>query len=105
MSVSTHVLDAVAGRPAAGIGVRLLAGEHVVGEGVTDTDGRCRLAEGPTATGPHRLLFATGPWFAGQERETFWPEVVLVFEVRDPAAHHHVPLLLSPYAYSTYRGS
>jgi 5-hydroxyisourate hydrolase len=105
VSVSTHVLDAVAGGPAAGVGVRLLAGDAVVAEGVTDVDGRCRLAEGPTAAGPHRLVFATGAWFAGRERETFWPEVVLVFEVRDPAAHHHVPLLLSPYAYSTYRGS
>jgi 5-hydroxyisourate hydrolase len=105
VSVSTHVLDAVAGRPAAGIAVRLLVGDRVAAEGVTDRDGRCRLTEGATATGPHRLVFATGPWFAEQGRETFWPEVVLTFTVTEPAEHHHVPLLLSPFAYSTYRGS
>ena len=105
MSVSTHVLDAVLGRPAAGIAVRLLAGDDVVAEGVTDADGRCRLTEAATAAGPHRLVFATGDWFAGQGRETFYPEVVLAFAVREPAEHHHVPLLLSPFSYSTYRGS
>jgi 5-hydroxyisourate hydrolase len=50
-------------------------------------------------------VFATGPWFAEQGREAFWPEVVLTFAVAEPAEHHHVPLLLSPFAYSTYRGS
>ena len=105
MSVSTHVLDAVAGRPAAGIAVQLLAGNDLVAEGVTDADGRCRLTEEPTAAGPHRIVFATGEWSAAHGRETFWPEVVLTFAVREPAEHHHVPLLLAPFAYSTYRGS
>jgi 5-hydroxyisourate hydrolase len=105
MSVSTHVLDAVAGRPAAGIAVRLFAGEYLLAEGVTDRDGRCRLTEDATGVGPHRLVFATGPWFTEQGRETFYPEVVLTFAVQEPAEHHHVPLLLSPFAYSTYRGS
>ena len=105
MSVSTHVLDSVAGRPAAGMTVRLLAGDDLVAEGTTDADGRCRLAEEATAAGVHRLVFGTGEWFAGQGRETFYPEVVLTFAVREPAEHHHVPLLLSPFAYSTYRGS
>ncbi|RFU20225.1 hydroxyisourate hydrolase [Geodermatophilus marinus] len=105
MSVSTHVLDAALGRPAAGLVVRLLAADRELAAGVTDDDGRCRLAEGPTAAGPHRLVFDTGPWFAARGRETFWPEVVLAFAVREPAEHHHVPLLLSPFAYSTYRGS
>ena len=105
MSVSTHVLDAVLGRPAAGIGVRLLAGEELVGEGVTDADGRCRLTGDATRAGAHRLVFATGPWFEDQGRDTFYPEVVLTFAVREPAEHHHVPLLLAPFAYSTYRGS
>jgi 5-hydroxyisourate hydrolase len=50
-------------------------------------------------------VFATGPWFTEQGREAFWPEVVLTFAVAEPADHHHVPLLLSPFAYSTYRGS
>ena len=92
MSVSTHVLDSVLGRPAAGVAVRLVAGEELV-------------AEGSTAPGAHRLVFATGPWFAGQGRDTFYPEVVLAFDVREPSEHHHVPLLLAPFAYSTYRGS
>jgi 5-hydroxyisourate hydrolase len=105
VSVSTHVLDAVAGRPAAGMAVRLFAGEDLVAEGVTDRDGRCRLTEEATAMGLHRLVFTTGPWFTEQGRETFWPEVVLAFAVREPAEHHHVPLLLSPFAYSTYRGT
>ena len=105
MSVSTHVLDSVAGRPASGIAVRLFAGEQQVGEGVTDADGRCRLAEGATGYGTHRLVFATGAWFAAQGRAAFYPEVVLTFAVEEPAEHHHVPLLLAPFAYSTYRGS
>jgi 5-hydroxyisourate hydrolase len=105
VSVSTHVLDAVSGRPAAGIAVRLTAGEQLLAEGVTDRDGRCRLTEESTAAGTHRLVFATGPWFAEQGRETFYPEVVLTFVVQEPSDSHHVPLLLAPFAYSTYRGS
>jgi 5-hydroxyisourate hydrolase len=104
VSISTHVLDAVAGRPAAGIAVRLFAGEALLAEGVTDPDGRCRLTEDATGVGTHRLVFATGAWFREQRREAFYPEVVLTFAVREPAEHHHVPLLLSPFAYSTYRG-
>jgi 5-hydroxyisourate hydrolase len=105
VSVSTHVLDAVLGRPAAGMRVQLLDAHGLVAEGTTDDDGRCRLTGDPTAAGPHRLVFGTGPWAAEQDRETFWPEVVLTFSVTEPAGHHHVPLLLSPFAYSTYRGS
>ena len=105
MSISTHVLDAVAGRPAAGIAVRLFAGEDLLAEGVTDRDGRCRLTEEATGVGTHRLVFATGIWFTEQGRAAFYPEVVLTFAVQEPAEHHHVPLLLSPFAYSTYRGS
>ena len=105
MSVSTHVLDSVLGRPAAGIAVRLLAGDELVADGVTDRDGRCMLTEDATALGTHRLVFATGQWFAEQGREAFYPEVVLTFVVQEPAEHHHVPLLLAPFAYSTYRGS
>jgi 5-hydroxyisourate hydrolase len=105
MSISTHVLDSVSGRPAEGVAVRLLAGDRPLAEGVTDADGRCRLTEEATEAGPHRLVFDTGAWFAGRQRETFYPEVVLTFAVREPAEHHHVPLLLAPFAYSTYRGS
>jgi 5-hydroxyisourate hydrolase len=105
VSISTHVLDAAAGRPAGGIAVRLFAGDDLLAEGVTDRDGRCGLTEDATGVGTHRLVFATGVWFAQQARDAFYPEVVLTFTVQEPAEHHHVPLLLSPFAYSTYRGS
>ncbi|MFG2072644.1 hydroxyisourate hydrolase [Nonomuraea maritima] len=99
MSFSTHVLDAVTGRPAAGLRVRLEHEGRVVAEGRTDADGRIKGWDaGP---GVHRVVFDTGAYLA----ETFYPEVVVTFTVADPAEHHHVPLLLSPYAYSTYRGS
>ncbi|MFP5370636.1 MAG: hydroxyisourate hydrolase [Actinomycetes bacterium] len=105
MSVSTHVLDSVAGRPAAGMAVALYAGEELLASGVTDRDGRCRITEDATGPGTHRLVFATGQWFTEQGRDTFYPEVVLSFAVQEPGEHHHVPLLLAPFAYSTYRGS
>jgi 5-hydroxyisourate hydrolase len=105
MSVSTHVLDAALGRPAAGMAVQLFDGHDLVASGVTDADGRCRLTAEATAAGAHRLVFGTGAWFDGQGRECFWPEVSLTFAVHEPTEHHHVPLLLSPFAYSTYRGS
>jgi 5-hydroxyisourate hydrolase len=105
MSVSTHVLDTVAGGPAAGLVVRLYEGEELLAERLTDENGRCRLTDGATAAGQHRLVFATGPWFATQGRETFYPVVSITFAVREPEDHHHVPLLLAPFGYSTYRGS
>lgn len=110
MTLSTHVLDATGGRPARGLRVRwdtLRDGEWAAaGSGATDGDGR--IAEWTTSgtdVGVHRLVFGTGEWFRGEGRETFYPEVVVLFEVVDADEHHHVPLLLSPYAYSTYRGS
>jgi len=111
MSLSSHVLDAVRGRPAHGVGIRwerLHAGQwEPVSEAVTDDDGRVSDWGGhhPTTEGCHRLVFGSGDYFRGQGTRTFYPEVVVVFEVTDPDAHHHVPLLLSPFAYSTYRGS
>ncbi len=99
MSFSTHVLDAVTGRPAAGMTVRLEHQGRVVAEGRTDGDGR--IGGWETGAGTHRVVFDTG----GYLPDTFYPEVVIAFTVTDPGAHHHVPLLLSPYAYSTYRGS
>ena len=102
-TVTTHVLDAALGRPAAGVGVRLeRADGTVVAEARTDDDGRVGDLGAPEPGG-HRLVFATGEWFAGQDRETFYPEVVVTFTLGE--GHHHVPLLLSPFAYSTYRGS
>ncbi len=105
-AITTHVLDTALGRPAAGVRVSLevLEGEQwtAVGAGATDADGRLRtLTDGHSLRrGNYRLVFATGAYNGG-----FFPEVVLTFEVKDPSAHYHVPLLLSPYGYSTYRGS
>jgi 5-hydroxyisourate hydrolase len=111
MGLSTHVLDLATGRPAAGLAVRLEreadGGWRHEGEGATDSDGRLRtlIAEGALAAATYRITFATGAWMAAQGRECFYPEVAVVFTVADPAQHHHVPLLLSPFGYSTYRGS
>jgi 5-hydroxyisourate hydrolase len=111
MSLSSHVLDTVRGVPARGVGVRWERRADGVGdwepvaEAVTDDDGRVSGWSAPTTAGVHRLVFGSGDYFAAQGDPTFYPEVVVVFEVADPDAHHHVPLLLSPFGYSTYRGS
>ncbi|MGW9632263.1 hydroxyisourate hydrolase [Agromyces sp. NPDC055520] len=108
--ITTHVLDATVGRPAAGVPVELsvheTSGWIIVGAGVTDADGRA-TALGPESvpTGQYRLRFDTGAYFAARGTDTFYPEVVLHFEVAEAGRHYHVPLLLSPFAYSTYRGS
>jgi 5-hydroxyisourate hydrolase len=109
MTVSTHVLDASAGRPAADVAVSLsfaaLPGGWVTVEsGETDGDGRHRFAAA-TEPGTYRLTFGTGAYFAAREVTAFYPEVTITFTVTDPGVHYHVPLLLSPFAYSTYRGS
>jgi 5-hydroxyisourate hydrolase len=107
--ISTHVLDTARGRPAAGVPVAL---ERVAGDGaviaraVTDADGRVReLAPASLAAGDYRLTFDTGAYFATLGVEGFYPLVTVVFSLRDPSQHHHVPLLLSPFGYATYRGS
>jgi 5-hydroxyisourate hydrolase len=108
MSLSTHVLDASTGRPAEGVAVRLE--EQVDGEwrsaarASTDADGRIGSLGEPGA-GIHRLHFDTGGYFEAVGVATFYPEVTITFTVLDAGAHHHVPLLLSPFAFSTYRGS
>ena len=111
-SITTHVLDTARGLPAAGVAVRLereQAGSWLeIGRGVTDGDGRVSDLLGPGASlssGVHRLTFGTGAYFAAQQKPAFYPEVQVVFTIVDPARHHHVPLLLSPFGYSTYRGS
>jgi 5-hydroxyisourate hydrolase len=109
-TLSTHVLDAASGQPAAGVRVALdrRHGDHwqPLGQGVTDDDGRVRdLAPGGLGAGAHRLVFATGEYFAATGQTGFYPEVTVVFEITDADRHYHVPLLLSPYAFSTYRGS
>jgi 5-hydroxyisourate hydrolase len=112
VSLSTHVLDGVSGTPASGVRVRLYradegapGGRRLLAEAETDRDGRIREAFGVPEAGVHTLVFATGAYFARRELAAFYPEVAISFTVADPAAHHHVPLLLSPFAYSTYRGS
>jgi 5-hydroxyisourate hydrolase len=104
--ITTHVLDTSRGRPAAGVPVKLEFREVEwipVGEGVTDEDGRLRtlLGEQPLREGHYRLIFDV----AAYNGDAFFPEVTIAFEIRDASQHYHVPLLLSPFGYSTYRGS
>jgi 5-hydroxyisourate hydrolase len=109
--ITTHVLDISRGRPAAGISVTLESeygdGWQALGEGRTDQDGRLKDlmdADVPLGIGTYRLTFDTGSYFAAHSTETFYPQVVVVFRARGDE-HYHVPLLLSPFGYSTYRGS
>lgn len=107
--ITTHVLDAALGIPAAGVMVALQMrspeGWSAVGKGETDADGRIPdLGPDHVEPGVYRLMFATGDYFAATGRPTFYPEVMLAFEVKGPE-RYDVPLLLSPFAYSTYRGS
>ncbi|HEX4702296.1 MAG TPA: hydroxyisourate hydrolase [Pseudonocardiaceae bacterium] len=102
-AVTTHVLDTAAGRPAAGIAVRLEGPAGLLGISVTDDDGRVRsLGPDTLAAGRYRLVFDTDGYFDGP---SFFPEVAVTFTVTEGAEHYHVPILLSPFAFSTYRGS
>ena len=109
--ITTHVLDTARGRPAAGMRVVLEVrdgdGWAAVGGGVTDADGRVPglHAAGALAAGVHRLTFQTGEWFEAEGVTGFYPQVSVVCRIEDLSAHYHVPLLISPYGYSTYRGS
>ncbi len=110
--ITTHVLDTARGRPAGGVAVRLerseAGGWALVGDGETDGDGRLRTltpAGESVAEGKYRITFDTGGYFAAHGVTGFYPEVSVVFEVRDGTEHHHVPLLLNPWGFSTYRGS
>ena len=105
--VTTHVLDSVHGRPADGVRVRLESADGAeIASASTDADGRVRdLGPDTLPAGTYRLVFDTGGYFEAAGRRTFYPEVVITFNLADPDEHHHVPLLLSPFAYSTYRGS
>ena len=102
--VTTHVLDTATGRPAKGIAVRFETAEgKPIADGRTDDDGRIRdLGPETLDPGAYRLVFDTGAYLGP---DAFFPEVALTFRISDGTAHHHVPLLLSPFAYSTYRGS
>ena len=127
-AITTHVLDAVLGKPAAGISIRLetrqsfgwsevsrgeeklsreedFAGEWVaVSAGTTDADGRCRDLAPDVAQGLYRLTFFTGPYLKGKGRSTIYPEISITF-ICAGEAHYHLPLLLSDNSYTTYRGS
>ena len=109
-SVTTHVLDLTRGRPARGIAVvleRVDAPQSTLARATTDADGRVK-AFAPTPSlqpGIYRLTFDVGAYFTAAGVDAFYPRVIVEFEVRDAAQHHHVPLLLSPHGYSTYRGS
>jgi 5-hydroxyisourate hydrolase len=110
--LSTHVLDTSVGLPARGVAVALdrLVDEAwtPVARGVTDDDGRLRLVDDDRTgldDGTYRLTFDTGAYFARTQTATFFPSVTLTFAIAGAPAHQHVPLLLSPFAYSTYRGS
>ncbi len=105
--ITTHVLDVTRGRPVAGMKVVVgRAGEGgVVSEAYTNADGRIQGLPRPVERGTYRLTFDTASYFRSQGVRTFYPEVVIIFDVEDPAEHYHVPLLLSPFGYTTYRGS
>jgi 5-hydroxyisourate hydrolase len=110
--ITTHVLDTSRGRPAGGVPVlleiRAEDGWREIGRAATDEDGRVRhlLPSGfALIPGIYRLTFGIETYFQELEIEGFYPEAAVVFHVRDANQHHHVPLLLSPYGYSTYRGS
>lgn len=109
--ITTHVLDTSLGRPGKQIGVALERAEagdwNVIGAGVTDDDGRLRTLTppGPVDPGTYRIKFATAEYFAAIGVTGFFPIVEIQFTVVDGTQHYHVPLLLSPYAFSTYRGS
>ncbi len=110
--ITTHVLDTANGRPASGIKVSLEvlsagAGWTQVAWGTTDADGRVReLLPDPYLTERrYRLVFDTASYYSGRNIEVFFPVVIVVFEIVDPLQRYHVPLLLSPYGYTTYRGT
>lgn len=103
--VTTHVLDTARGRPAAGVPVALRRGGEAVAEALTDDDGRVAgLGPDHLEPGDYSLRFDTGSYHSSQGVEGFYPEVVVAFTVSG-ADHYHVPLLLSPFGYTTYRGS
>lgn len=111
MSLSTHVLDLASGRPAGDVAVTLdvRAADGTwwhAGGARTDADGRVRdLADDGLTAAVYRLTFEVGAYFAAQGVASFHPEAAVTFEIVDPDEHHHVPLLVSPFGYTTYRGS
>lgn len=111
--ITTHVLDMTRGRPAASVSVELeqrAADDrwHRIGRGETDADGRLRTLMPGTATltpGTYRLVFDTGRYFQALGTRTFYPQIIIVFETTAGESHYHVPLLVGPFGYTTYRGT
>jgi len=109
--ITTHVLDVALGKPARGVPVRLERQDEGtfahLAHGQTDPDGRCShlLPAGTLVPGTYRIRFDLDPYFAADGRRSFYPHVEIVFVVERTDEHYHVPLLLSPFGYSTYRGS
>jgi 5-hydroxyisourate hydrolase len=110
--ITTHVLDTTRGVPAEGIVVVLQQADGdswtEVGRGTTNADGRITTllpADADLPSAAYRLRFLTAPYFTRHGLRAFYPEVHVLFHLDDPAGHYHVPLLLSPFGYSTYRGS
>ncbi|MDQ3042026.1 MAG: hydroxyisourate hydrolase [Acidobacteriota bacterium] len=111
-AITTHILDVSTGSPARGVSVKLerqtSADWEIVGAGVTDEDGRLRDlldSDAILQTGNYRLTFDTGNYFFDRQVDSFYPQVTVTFTVFSSREHYHVPLLLSPFGYSTYRGS
>jgi 5-hydroxyisourate hydrolase len=107
-TLSTHVLDTALGRPAKGILVTVEQGGVVIGSDVTDDEGRARQIlnnDSRLAEGDCSLTFSVGDYFSQSGREGFYSEIVVSFRIKSGVEHYHIPLLLSPFGYSTYRGS
>jgi 5-hydroxyisourate hydrolase len=113
MGISTHILDTALGKPASAVPVHL---ERRAAQGtwqpiaseVTDSDGRCKdlvPAGTPVSTGVYRIRFDTERYYSRHQVDGLYPEIIVTFAVRNAGAHYHIPLLLSPNAYTTYRGS
>lgn len=106
-AITTHILDLVTGRPAIGVSIELFEAEQYLASGVTDQDGR--LANWSSSielkSSIYKLVFSVGDYFREQGHEPFYEEIVIAFRASDLEDHYHVPLLLSRYGYSTYRGS
>ena len=110
--ITTHVLDTADGQPASGIKVSLEvlsagAGWTQVAWGTIDADGRVRelLPDPYLSERRYRLVFDTATYYSSRNIEAFFPVVIVVFEIADPLQRYHVPLLLSPFGYTTYRGT
>ena len=110
-AITTHVLDTSRGRPAVGfqVGLQFKSGDiwKTLGSGLTDANGRCTglLGASQLEAGTYRLLFNAADYYRELKTETLYSEISIVFEVLHPEAHYHVPLLINPFGYSTYRGS